>query len=190
MHGDNVKIEIIDFSNIKNEALLKAVLAKMEEVGVKDFAISMSKYNTDNEHLDAEIAVNSLTKGVLDLRLKDNRNRITNVSKYDIGFSEWLLNYRDEENRNVMDIYLQDRIENFITYVGDSEYRVYISDLKEHWIEENGEDSWHDDDYPTFDEIDSDIQTQYPELYFESRETDYLTYTTELKYAYGLYIVD
>lgn len=163
----------------------------MAEIGINGFE---KEYNTDRKLLDAEIAVNSETNEVLDLRLNDLRNRIANVPKYDIGLSEWLLKYKGDDNRNVMDIYLQDRLEDYITYVGDSEYRVYLSDLKEHWIERYGEESWHDaefdedDGYPSFDEIDSDIQAEHPGLYFESRELNYFNYTTELKYAYGMYI--
>lgn len=70
----------------------------------------------------------------------------------------------------------------YVTPVAEdnTQYKVYLSELKDYWEEKYGQQSWEDAD---FEEIDNEVQSSNPELFYCDKGSDdngeYLLYTTD-----------
>lgn len=112
------------------------------------------------------------------------------------GWSNWLLDYTDPAGNDVDEIIenydgeTQSASYDFPDYVTpdeeyDTYFYVYFSDMEKYWVEEYGQESW---DNASFEDIDKEIQTNNPELWYAGNGSNdrgkYLAYTTDESQTY------
>lgn len=154
----------------------------------------------DLENVNAEVVLDEFY-GLVDIRVFDPFKTVKdNVYIGPDGWSDWLMSYTDPAGNNVDEIIEnydgkpQSASYDFPDYVtpdeqDDTYFYVYLSDLEKYWVEKYGQESW---DKAVFDDLNEEIQTNNPELYYSDHGSnyrgEYLSYTTDERQLSGSWL--
>lgn len=187
-----MKLEKIKYYDIKNTELRNHVLERMNVAGIVNFKEIMEDYKDvkpgNMTTVQAIIAYDPEDKIIFDVKLFDPFHRFSlrgeRLYTDSTGWTGWILAWEDPDNGcgmdEIFDAYNGYLFSGYVSPDDGTHFKVYLSDLEEQWVEEYGQENWENAD---FEEIDCEIQTANPELFFCDHDSDdrgeYLLYTTD-----------